>query len=189
MLIKFQRQPIPLTRQLRFAFNVAVVLALVEAVNLFSGRLLNNFGIVPRDIGHLYGIFTAPWIHGNLLHFTSNLMPLLIFTVLVFQHGRLRFWLVTWGVVILGGLAVWFFGRPAVHIGASGLIFGYFGFLILAGFLSKEPKLLVISLLVAVFYGGLIWGVLPQAGYISFESHLFGFIAGLAMAFIVGRAR
>ena len=79
-------------------------------------------------------------------------------------------------------MLVWLLGREALHLGASGLIYGYFGFLIFAGFISKRLKLIAISLLVSFFYGGMIFGVLPVAGFISWESHLFGFLIGVVAA-------
>lgn len=188
MLFRFTRRPMPLLSQLSFIVKGALLLLCIDVANEYSGRALNQFGIIPRDPEHWYGILAAPLLHANFLHFSSNIIPLAIFTLLVFQHGRLRFWLTTLGIVILGGGAVWLYGRPAVHLGASGLIFGYFGFLVMAGVISKELKLLGIAILVVFFYGGLILGILPQEGYVSYESHLFGFIAGIAMALLIGRA-
>lgn len=82
---------------------------------------------------------------------------------------------------------MWFFGRSANHIGMSGVIYGLFGYLLVAGFISREFKLFMISGLVAFMYGGLIFGVLPTMPGVSFESHLFGFIIGIIMAFILGK--
>jgi membrane associated rhomboid family serine protease len=183
------RQSVTFGSQLRFAFQLFVVMALVELINLLSGRALNQFGLIPRETFGLIGIVTSPFIHGNLSHFISNMPPLLLFTILVFEHGRLRFWFASIGIVVLGGLAVWFFGRPSIHIGASGLIFGYFGYLLVAGLISREFKLLFISLFVAIVYGGMLWGVLPTQPMVSFESHLFGLIAGVVMALLIGRAK
>jgi membrane associated rhomboid family serine protease len=84
--------------------------------------------------------------------------------------------------MITSGLLVWLFARPATHIGVSGVVYGYFGYLVLAGFLSGKFKLIIISVLVAFFYGGLIFGILPSSPFVSWESHLFGFIAGLVAA-------
>jgi len=82
---------------------------------------------------------------------------------------------------------VWLFGRGAIHIGASGMVYGYFGFLVLAGFKSKKIKYLVISVLVAALYGGMLVGILPTSKFISFEYHLFGFIGGLIAAWYWAR--
>jgi membrane associated rhomboid family serine protease len=81
------------------------------------------------------------------------------------------------------------FGRTAIHVGASGLIYGYFGYLLLAGWLSRELKLILISLFIGVGYGGLVFGILPSNPYISWEGHLFGFVSGLGCALIWGRVK
>ncbi len=189
MLIRFARRPVSLKVQLKIVFNLFLVVAAIELINTLTGRTLNQFGIIPRtDVG-LIGILSAPFIHGNSLHFASNIVPLLLFATLMLEHGRLRFWLGSTGIIVLGGLAVWAFGRNSIHIGASGLIFGYLGFLVTAGIVSKELKLLVIALFVGFFYGGMLWGVLPTQEYISFESHLFGLLAGIFMALLIGGAK
>ncbi|KXI28534.1 rhomboid family intramembrane serine protease [Paraglaciecola hydrolytica] len=169
-------------QQIKWIVILLAVLVAIEVINLFSGRMLNQLGNIPRYVPGLKGIILGPFIHGSLQHFLSNLIPVAIFTYLMLQYGLRRYLLVSLWIIILGGILVWLFGRSASHIGASGLIYGYFGYLVLAGFLSKSFKLLIISLLVAFFYGGLIFGVMPTSPFVSWESHLFGFAAGLIAA-------
>lgn len=188
MLLTFQRKKVPLAQQFHWLLFLAFFFATAEAINVLTGRVFNGYGIIPRLESSLPGIFISPLLHGNFAHFLGNLPPLLLFAWLVLQHGKLRFILVTIGVVGLGGLGVWFFARPAIHIGASGLVFGYFGFLLVAGLLAREFKLLLISILVGFFYGGMLIGVLPVQAYVSFEAHLFGLLAGVIMAILIGRA-
>lgn len=188
MILTFRRQKVPVTQQFRWLTLMALLFLVAEAANVLSGRAFNVFGIIPRAVDSLPGIFISPLLHGNFAHFIGNLPPLLLFAWLVILHGRLRFFLVTLGVIALGGLGVWFFARPAIHIGASGLVFGYFGFLLVAGLISREFKLLLISILVGFFYGGMLIGVLPIQAFVSFEAHLFGLLAGVFMAFLFGRA-
>lgn len=121
------------------------------------------------------------------MHLLSNALPLAVLGFLLLMHGTVRFLLVNLWVIVVGGGLVWLFGRNAMHVGASGVIYGYFAYLLVAGFLSKQFKLLLISLFVMVAYGGLIWGVLPGSPYISWESHLFGAVAGCLAAFIWAR--
>ncbi|MFC4698876.1 rhomboid family intramembrane serine protease [Glaciecola siphonariae] len=167
---------------------LAVVLALlicIELVNFFSGRWLNHFAIVPRHLDTLVYIFTAPWLHGSLSHFFSNIVTLAVLSYLLMQFSVKRYFLVSILLIVMTGLLVWLFGREARHLGASGVIYGYFAYLLLAGFLSRRFFLAIISIAVLFFYGGMIWGVLPSQPFISWESHLFGFISGLVLAWVL----
>lgn len=167
------------SEQLRLVFAIFVLLSLIEVINLLSGRMFNQLGNIPRYVPGLKGIVLGPFLHGSLQHYFSNIIPLCIFSYLLLQYGLKRYVQITLWVIFLTGLLVWLFARPATHIGASGLVYGYFGYLVLAGFLSGRFKLMIISLLVAFFYGGLVWGIMPATRFVSWESHLFGFIAGL----------
>lgn len=161
---------------------VALILVAVEIVNIVTGRWLNQFSLIPRELEYLGFIFTSPFLHANLGHFSANFVPLLVLSFLLMQFGYKRYLVVTLRLFVIIGLLVWIFARDARHVGASGIIYGYFGYLLLAGFLSKQISLILISLAVAFFYGGMIWGVLPSGPFVSWESHLFGFIAGLFLA-------
>lgn len=170
------------SQQFKVVVLMFVLITVIEVINLFTGRFLNQFGNIPRHLAALPGIVIGPFLHGNIWHYTSNIVPLCIFTFLMLQHGTKRFaWLSCW-IVLITGLLVWLFGRQAIHIGMSGLLYGYFGYLLLAGFISRKPKLIGISLVVGFFYGGLIFGVLPAGPFVSWESHLFGFLSGVAGA-------
>ena len=171
-----------LSQQLRILGVLALVLLGTEFINLLLSNWLNQFGIRPRDPGNLPGIFLAPWLHANLTHFASNFLPLLLFMWLSMQWGKLTFLKSTLLIWLGAGLLVWLFGRNAMHIGASGIVYGYLGFLILGGFYSKKLHLLIISVVIAVLYGGMIFGVLPLQRFVSFEYHLFGFLMGLLSA-------
>ncbi|WP_428982833.1 rhomboid family intramembrane serine protease [Paraglaciecola aquimarina] len=151
--------------------------------------MLNQFGNIPRYVPGLTGIITGPFIHGSLQHYLSNIFPLCIFSYLLLQYGIHRYLLVTVWITLLTGILVWLFARSATHIGVSGVVYGYFGYLLLAGFLSRKIKLMIISLVVGFFYGGLIFGVLPSSPYVSWESHLFGFISGLVAARLWAKPR
>jgi membrane associated rhomboid family serine protease len=179
------KSPTTLKKQLIWVSYIVGFLTVVEAINMLTGRYFNQFSIYPRELSHLAYIFTAPFLHANFTHFASNLVTLAIFSVLVLQFGGKRFITVSFGLIVLTGLLVWFFGRTSFHLGASGIIYGYFGYLVLAGFLNKRLFQIIISVSVAFFYGGMIWGVLPNQPYISWESHLFGFIAGLCLAWFL----
>ncbi|MFT4937508.1 MAG: membrane associated rhomboid family serine protease [Paraglaciecola sp.] len=169
-------------RQFKVVLVIFLLFSTIEIINLLTARTLNQFGNIPRVVSALPGILFGPFLHGGLGHFFSNIIPLCIFSFLMLQHGARRFFKVSLWIIVLTGLLVWLFGRSATHVGISGVVYGYFAYLLLAGFLSGKPKLIIISLLVGFFYGGLIFGVLPSRPFVSWESHLFGFISGLIAA-------
>ena len=185
--MSFKRQHISSSAQLKTVGVIFIVISLVELVNVLTGRYLNQFGLVPRDTASLAGIFFSPFLHGSFSHYLSNIVPLCIFSLLMLQHGVRRFFLVTLSCIFFSGILVWLFGRSAVHVGASGLIYGYFSYLLIGGILSRQIKLVIIVLVVGVSYGGLVWGVLPGRAFISWESHLFGMVIGLLCALLWAR--
>ena len=177
------RRRLSLKNEMYLAFQWAAVLTLIEVINAFFGHRLNQLGIHPREVIGLPGIVLSPFLHSDYVHLVSNVLPLALFMVLVMQHGIVRYWLATVVIVVVGGGLVWLLGRGgAVHIGASGLIFGYFSFLIVAGIRSGDLKLIAIAIAVGIGYGGIIFGVIPQEALISWEAHLFGLIAGILAA-------
>ncbi len=157
----------------------------VQAVNLLSGYALNGwFGLLPRSVSGLDGILLMPLLHGSLAHAAANTVPLAILGGLLAFTARHVAFAASAIIVALGGLGVWLFGATAIHIGASGLIFGWFGFLLARGLVEKRPVPLLIAAGVAVVYGAMFWGVLPGQPGVSWEAHLFGALAGIAAAFV-----
>ena len=158
----------------------------VEIANLLTGHQLNTWGILPRSLMGLRGIPLSPFLHANLGHLLVNTLPFLVLGGLVVLRGRRAFLGASLLIILCGGTAVWLFGRTAYHIGASGLIFGYFGYLVARGWYDRSPWSILIALVTLFFYGGLVWGVLPTDAYISWEGHLFGLLAGILAARIQG---
>lgn len=149
---------------------------------------IDSFGVVPRTMIGLVGIPAMPFLHADLHHIFSNTVPLVVLLALL-AGSKARSWEVVIAVIVLGGLLLWVFGRPATHIGASGLIFGLIAFLIASGILEKRTVPLLIAILVAFLYGGtLLSGVLPRLGsQISWDGHLCGAIAGGVVAYALTR--
>jgi len=140
------------------------------------------FGILPRSLFGLIGIFTAPLIHGNLTHLISNTLPLLLLgTTLYFFYNRIAN-NVFFGIYLVSNALVWLLARSSIHIGASGVIYGLAGFLIFYGIFRKDLKSLLISIIITLLYGGLVYGIFPNQPGISWESHLLGGITGAFFA-------
>lgn len=152
-------------------------------VNTLLGGALLRFGIVPRTVDGLVGIAVAPFLHANLQHLITNTVPFLLFGWLVMLRDRRHFGVVTLMAMLGSGLLSWTIGAPdSVHIGASGVIFGYLGFLLLAGWFARSASSIAISLLVAALWGGTVFGVLPGTPGVSWQGHLGGFLGGILAA-------
>ena len=143
-----------------------------------------GLGIHPRDNQSLIGIFTSPLIHGNWEHLVSNTLPLLMLGIILFlTYDKVAIWIWVFNYIFTG-LLVWLFARDSYHIGASGIIYGLASFLFFSGFFRMDIKAIAIASGVAIFYGGLIWGILPIQPGVSWESHLFGGMVGLFLAYL-----
>lgn len=132
----------------------------------------------PRSVKGLAGVLGMPFVHGSMTHLLANTVPMLIFGGILVSRGIGYFFKVSLAIMVLGGAALWLFGRDSAHIGASGVVFGYFGFLVVRGFYERRLSSLAAALFVIVLYGGMIFGVLPRDGHISWEAHLVGLLAG-----------
>ncbi|RLD77240.1 MAG: rhomboid family intramembrane serine protease [Bacteroidetes bacterium] len=160
-----------------------ISLWLVKLIEFGFDLHLQEFGIYPRSYADLPKIITAPFIHGDFNHLISNSIPLFFLSTAIFYfYPRLAFKIIiyTW---LLTGFGVWLGGRFAWHIGASGLVYAFASFLFFAGVVSKNRRLMAISLLVIFLYGGMIWGIFPNDPHVSWEAHLFGFLSGIVLTF------
>lgn len=155
---------------------------LIQVVNFTLGYRLNVFGILPRKTAGLAGILLAPLLHGSFNHLLFNSIPLFLLMNLVLLTGMHEFIVVTLLITIISGFCVWLLGREAIHVGASGLIMGYWGYLIINAILF--PSIITVLLIIFCFYyfAGLFASLMPKSGT-SWESHVFGFIAGLLVSY------
>lgn len=162
---------------------VVLILVVVHITNSVMDNQLTQFGILPRHWDTWYHIFTAPFIHGSHAHLINNLIGLTIFSGICLLSRSIGFYLVaSLFIVTLTGILIWAFGRKALHIGASGWIFGLWSLTIMQAWFDRSFKHFCIAIMVVFFYGGMIYGVLPTQPGVSFEAHLFGVVAGVVFA-------
>ncbi|MGR3484930.1 MAG: rhomboid family intramembrane serine protease [Paracoccaceae bacterium] len=158
----------------------------VQVVNFVLGYALNPaLGLIPRRVAGLDGVLAMPLLHGSFGHLASNTVPLAVMGALLAVTATRALVAVNAVIVGLGGALVWLLGSPAIHVGASGLVFGWFGFLVARGVVDRSPVTLAAALAVGLVYGALIWGVLPGTPGVSWEAHLFGALAGVAAAVLI----
>ncbi len=161
-------------------------LLLLWLIKLVETTLDLNFafwGIYPLSVKGLKGILLSPLVHADFKHLINNSVPLFILGVAIFYFYSKVAFRVFFMTYIMVGIWVWFGGRPAYHIGASGLVYGFASFLFFSGIIRNHISLMAISLLVVFLYGGMIWGIFPIYEKVSWESHMLGSIAGLFLAF------
>lgn len=163
------------------ALWVAVIWIVFAFDRVFSLDLY-RYGVLPRQFDGLWGILISPFVHGSWDHLMSNSAPILVLGwLLVYFYPRAA-WRVLLACWAMGGLWVWTTARDSYHIGASGIIYGLAAFLFFSGVFRKRVALMAVSLIVVFLYGSMVWGILPLQVAVSWESHLFGAIAGVLMA-------
>lgn len=161
--------------------GVALMMVAIQLLNMVSGYSLTMFGLVPRTGYGLVGIVTSPFLHGSLAHLLANLVPFLVLGTLVIADGFKRFVTVSAIIILLGGSLVWLFGFNGVHVGASAWIFGLWAYLLARAWFHRSWSNVLIAVIVALLYGGLIFGFIPRQG-VSFEGHIGGAFAGFFAA-------
>ena len=157
---------------------------LIKITEITMDISIAHYSIYPRYWKTLYGILLMPLIHGDIAHLTANSVTFLVLGTGIFYFYRdiaLKVWGFSW---IFTGLITWIIGREAYHIGASGLIYAFAGFLFLSGVLRNSLRMMAVSLLIVFLYGGMVWGVFPSGTNVSWEGHLAGLIVGIVLAFI-----
>lgn len=164
-------------------FFFVLAIWLVFWVEMRFGVDLGKYGIYPRDFEGLRGVVLSPFLHGSLEHLYNNSIPLLVLLAAISYFYRELAWKVLIGGILLSGLITWIIGRQSYHIGASGLIYVLVSFIFFKGIMTKYYRLVALSLLVIVLYGGMAWYVFPHIDEaISWEGHLAGLIAGFVFA-------
>jgi len=170
-------------------------LALLWVVQLINSatdyELAQRGGLRPRDPGSLIDIVTSPFLHGSLEHLASNALPLFSLGFIAAMTGIKRFFLVTALVILVEGIGVWLFSPSnTISVGASGVVFGYFGYLLLRGFVDRRPVDVVVSIGIALSYGYVMWNSIGfGAQGISWQGHLSGLVGGLIAAVVFRQPR
>ena len=153
-------------------------------IGMVSKKDAEQLSVVPRTAGGLVGLVTAPFIHANFAHLAANLPPFLVLGGLMLRRGEKQFLNVVLAIALGQGLLLWLMGRKAAHQGMSGVIFGFFGWLIALAWFTRATTDLLVAAGVLVFYGGMLAGITPARNGSSWEGHLFGLIAGLGTAWV-----
>lgn len=146
------------------------------------GKRASRLAVVPRTLGGLPGIFTAPFVHGNAAHLAANLPPFVVLGALVLRHGERPFVTAAAIIAIGSGLLLWLLGRAAAHMGMSGVIFGFFGYLVALAYLTSAVTDVLVAGAVVLLYGSMLAAIKPARNGTSWEGHLFGLIAGILTA-------
>ncbi len=156
---------------------------------LFLNQRLNGLGIRPRSWDGLRGVLFAPLLHAGIGHLLSNTLPFLVLGELVLLGGTRVFVSATLGGWLVGGLGVWLFGGGnTLHLGLSIVVFGYLGYLLGRAYFERSLGSLGVAFVVAVLYGGMLWGVLPVRVGVSWQGHLFGLVGGVLAARFTARS-
>ncbi len=172
-----------------FLYPAILVIAfiLVKMAEITFNTDFVQWGIFPRKLSGLIGVFTFPFIHSDWKHLINNSSAILILGTMLYHFYREMASKTLFWIYLLSGVCLWMGGRANFHIGASGVVYGLFSFLFISGLLRKHLKLMALSLLVIFLYGSLVWGILPIDDTISFEGHLFGLLAGIVIAIVYRR--
>ena len=180
-----KERTLDILRALRFPMLFIVMLWIIHTISFVTGTRLGFLGVLPREWSGVVGIVTAPMIHGEWQHLISNTVPLALLTAVVFLFFRRVAVKVFLLIYLLSGIGVWLFARPYTHhIGASGVVYGLIAFVFWSGVFRRNLRSIVLSLVILVLYSGYFPGIVPGEEGVSWESHLYGAITGILVAWI-----
>jgi membrane associated rhomboid family serine protease len=166
----------------------AAAMAAGTLVGMTSRGAAARLALVPRTGAGLVGLVTAPFVHTGLSHLAANLPPFLVLGALVLRRGEAQFPSVALAIALGQGALLWLLGRRAAHVGMSGVVFGFLGYLLAAAWFTRTGTDLLVAAGVLLFYGSMLAGVAPARDGTSWDGHLLGLIAGLGIAWLRYRA-
>ncbi len=184
VLLQFKTVLDAMIANLPFVLMIIGGLWLIQIINRMTGYRLNRLGVYPRNRRGLIGIVFSPVLHGDFAHLFFNSIPLFVFLSFVLLSGQVELYCITAVIILLSGILLWLFGRRAIHIGSSSLIMGYLGYLLVNAYYSPSAITIVIAIVCVYYFGGLLLGLLPGEEKVSWEGHIFGFIAGIVAAYL-----
>ena len=159
-----------------------ILIGLIHFIQFVFNLDFYWLGIYPQKLSAIGGVVSSVLVHGNFNHLFNNAIPLLILgSALFYFYKPIALKVVVW-VVLMGGFWTWVMARESYHIGASGLIYGLFSFLLLSGFIRLNKQLISLSFFVVIVYGSMVWGIFPVKLNISYEAHFWGFVSGIILA-------
>jgi membrane associated rhomboid family serine protease len=185
-----QARPIhPLRRALTLWGLVIAAMWLLLIADWLTPGALTSWGIVPRRLdGLVPGLVAAPFLHADAAHLAANTVPLAVMGTVAALRDWRACWIALAVVAVVSGVGVWLTSPPgSVTVGASGIVFGLFGYLLGRGVFVRRFGDIAVGVLLILVYGSMVWGIFPSAPHISWQAHLFGFIGGLATAFALAR--
>ncbi|MCH9643962.1 MAG: rhomboid family intramembrane serine protease [Gammaproteobacteria bacterium] len=168
-----------------FVLMLLAILWLIQFINAVSRYRLNYLGVFPRRLSGLPGIIFYSFLHGSFEHLFMNSMALFILLNLVLLYGMHTFVVVSVIIILLSGVLLWLFGRPSIHIGASGLVMGYWGFVLFGAYHEGTVLAILIALICLYYLRGLFVNLFPAGKSVSWEGHVFGFLAGISASYLV----
>lgn len=174
-----------LRTSISYSIVFVVFLWIITGIDFLIPIDFTKLGVYPRTLFGLLGIPIAVFLHSGFTHVASNSIPLIVLmSIMILFYNKIAF-IAMFFMIIFTNSLVWVLGRPAYHVGASGLVYSLVAFLIAAGFYKRAPLSIFISAIIGLLYGGLIWGAIPGlvSWYVSWETHLFGAIMGVYLAY------
>ena len=168
--------------------GIVALMWILEVINTIDSNNLDQDGIISRNVSHLWGILTAPFLHVSFAHLIGNTVPFVFMGVIIALRGALRLIVISLIVIVVGGLGTWLIGPSNTYtVGASGLVFGYATYLFARGFFDKNVVEVLIGLVVGVVWGGTLLSALHPQGGVSWQGHVCGAIGGVVAAWFMAQ--